>query len=329
MSFESPDLLFALFAVPVAILGYVLLDRRRARKAAAWSTPALVPNMVSGAPGRLRYIPAALFALALILLLVGFARPEARMKSAQDGATVVMLIDTSGSMAATDVKPTRLLAADAALTAFIKKLPSQYRGSVVTFSNGIAVKVPPTNNSAALIAGLPKTTEVSGTALGDAIVEAADVAEKAVGGVGKPGARPPASIVVVSDGAQNAGKTTPTAAAAAARKAGIPVSTVAVGTPAGQVNQAIPVGPGSKKTFPLVSQVPVDVTTLKAVAKGGGGTFSVAGSASQLDQVYKNLGSKLVYTRQLKQVTQYVAGGALVLMILGVGLSALWFGKLI
>jgi Ca-activated chloride channel homolog len=327
--FESPYLLLTLLVLPVAALGYLWVDRRRTRRAAAWSRPALLPNMVSGSPGGLRYIPAGLFAVALALLLVGFARPEAKFRSAQDGATVVMLIDTSGSMAADDVKPTRLLAADAALTSFVNRLPAQYRGSIVTFSNGIAVKVPPTNNKAALIAGLPKTTEVSGTALGDAIIEAANVAKKAVGAIGKPGARPPASILIVSDGGQNAGKVMPIPAAAAAKKAGIPISTVAVGTTAGQVTQKIPAGAGSTKTFPLVSQVPVDVSTLKAVARAGGGSFSVAGSVGQLDQVYRNLGSKLVYKRELRQVTEFAAGAALVVMAIGVGLSALWFGRLI
>ncbi len=327
MSFKSPYLLLFLLAVPVGIWAYVWLDRRRAARAASWSRPELLPNMVVGAPGRRRYITAGVFALALTLFLVGFARPEARFKKAQNGATVVILVDISGSMAANDVKPTRLLAADAALTAFVHKLPSQYRASLVTFASGIAVKVPPTYDREALIANLPKTAELEGTALGDAISEATLVAKKAVG-VGKKGTRPPASILLISDGGSNTGRVTPTQAAEAARKAGIPISTIAVGTPAGQVSQKVPLGTG-KKTFPVVRQVPVDPSALQAVAKAGGGTFASAGTAAQLNQVYKNLGKRLVYAKQLREVTEIVAGVGLLVMLIGVGLSAFWFRKLV
>ena len=327
MGFKSPYLLLFLLAVPVGIWAYVWLDRRRGQRAAAWSRPALLPNMVVGAPGRRRYVTAGLFALAMTLFLVGFARPEAKFKTAQNGATVVILVDTSGSMAADDVKPTRLLAADGALTAFVKKLPSQYRAALVTFSTGIAVKVPPTYDRDALIANLPKTTELEGTALGDAISEATLVAKKAVG-AGKPGTHSPASILLVSDGGSNAGRTTPTQAATAARKAGITVSTIAVGTPAGQVSQKVPLGTGGK-TFPVVRQVPVDPSALQTVARAGGGTFAAAGTATQLNQVYKNLGKRLIYSRQLREVTEIVAGAGLLVMLAGVALSAFWFRRLI
>jgi len=328
MGFKAPFLLLFLLAVPIAVFGYVWLDRRREQRANAWSNVALLPNMVVGAPGRRRYVTAGIFALALTLFLVGFARPEAKFKSAQNGATVVMLVDISGSMAANDVKPTRLLAADAALTTFVNKLPSQYRASLVTFSSGIAVKVPPTYDRAAVVANLPKTTELEGTALGDAIAEATLVAKKAVG-QGKPGTHPPASILIVSDGGSNAGKTTPTDAAAAALKAGIPISTIAVGTPAGQVSQKVPLGNGSKKTFPVVRQVPVDPSALQAVAKAGGGTFAAAGTSAQLANVYKNLGKRMIYTKKLREVTEIVAGVGLLVMLIGVGLSSYWFRRLV
>src|SRR5262249_30698117 len=118
-AFKSPWLLLFLLLVPVAIGLYLRLDRRRAGRAARWASPALMPNMVGGAPGARRYLPAILFAVALTLLLVGFARPEAKLTEAKDGATVVLMVDVSGSMAANDVKPTRLLAADAAIADFV------------------------------------------------------------------------------------------------------------------------------------------------------------------------------------------------------------------
>jgi Ca-activated chloride channel family protein len=148
-------------------------------------------------------------------------------------------------------------------------------------------------------------------------------------GTGKPGSRPPASILLVSDGGSNAGRIMPSAAAAAARKAGITVSTIAVGTPAGQVSQKVPLGTNSTKTFPVVRQVPVDPSALQAVAKAGGGTFASAGTATQLNQVYKNLGKRLIYAKQLREVTEIVAGAGLLVMLVGVGLSAFWFRRLV
>src|SRR5689334_12579376 len=108
MSFQHPALLIFLAFVPLAIAGYVWLERRRAARAASWSSPALVPNMVPHDPGRRRVIPLALFLVGLSLLLVGFARPQATLNEPREGATVVLAVDVSGSMAAADVKPTRL-----------------------------------------------------------------------------------------------------------------------------------------------------------------------------------------------------------------------------
>jgi Ca-activated chloride channel family protein len=231
-------------------------------------------------------------------------------------------------MAANDVKPSRLAAADASLAKFIDKLPSKYRAALITFSNHIAVRVPPTYDHDQLIKGLPKQTELEGTALGDALAQAVTVAKKAVG-PSKPGhPHPPATILLVSDGAQNTGRITPIAAAKGSIKAAIPVSTVSLGTAAGVVHQTVPVGT-SGQTFPLVSQVPVDSATLRQVAKAGGGHFYQAHSAAQLNQVYKALQNRLVYTKQNKEITVRVTLVALILILVGVGLSAYWFRRLV
>jgi Ca-activated chloride channel homolog len=328
ITFKSPWLLLCLLLIPVVVALYVWLERRRAARAARWASPALLPNMVAGSPGSKRYIPAAIFGLAVLFLLVGFARPQAKFRTAKDGATVVLMVDVSGSMGANDVKPSRLLAADDAITQFVKKLPSKYRAALVTFSNAITVKVPPTYDRTALLAALPKKTELEGTALGDALTEAVLVAQKAVGKSTPGHAHPPASILLVSDGGQNAGTVQPNAAAAKARKAGIAVSTVSVGTASGTVHQKIPYGTQGK-TFPLVSQVPVDATTLKSVAKTSGGHFYAAHSATQLEQVYKQLGTKLVYADKYREITVDVTIGALVLILVAAGLSAYWFRRLV
>lgn len=328
LGFKSPLLLLFLLVVPICVVAYLALDRQRARKAAAWSSPALMPNMVVGSPGRRRYIPVIIFGVALTLLLVGFARPEAKFNEAKDGATVVLMVDTSGSMGANDVKPTRLLAADAALTNFIKRLPSHYRAALITFSSGIAVRVPPTYDRDALIKALPTKAQLEGTALGDALDQAVHVAKKAVG-PSKPGKpAPPATILLVSDGGNNSGRVTPAAAAAEARKAKIPVSTIALGTAAGVVHQNVPIGNG-KQTFPFVQQVPVDPKLLKQVASASGGKFYSAGTAKGVDNVYKDLGSRLVYSKQFREITVGVTLAAFVLILAGAALSAWWFRRLV
>jgi Ca-activated chloride channel homolog len=328
MSFKSPELLLLLLLVPVAIGAYMWLDRRRAERASEWSAPALLPNMIQGRVGARRYIPAIVFAIALTLFLVGFARPQKKVNQAKNGATIVLLLDVSGSMAADDVHPDRLLAADQVVTDFVKKLPDKFKVAVVTFSSDVAVKVSPTYDHQQVIAGLPKQTELEGTAMGQAIQAAVLIARKTVG-PSKPGnPHPPASIVLFSDGGANAGQVTPVQAAQQALKAAIPVSTVAVGTPAGVVHQKVPIA-GSKKTFPLVQQVPVDPTTLQAVAKESGGDFFPALTPAALNTVYRKLGSRLVYTKTPREVTAVLAGAGLVAMLVGVGLSAFWFRRLV
>jgi Ca-activated chloride channel family protein len=235
-------------------------------------------------------------------------------------------MDVSGSMASNDLRPTRLLAADAALTDFVKKMPSRYRVALITFSNHIAVRVPPTYDRTAVINGLPKKTQLEGTAMGEALSQAVKVARKAVG-PSRPGApHPPATILMLSDGGQNAGRVTPVEAAKQAKKASIPVSTLAVGTARGKVEQKIPYG---GKTVPLVQQVPIEPKTLREVAAAGGGHFYEAQSAGQLAQVYNDLGHRLVYAKQFREVTVIVTLVAFIAILAGAALSAFWFRRLV
>ena len=162
----------------------------------------MAPNIVHRPSRRIRHIPVILFLLGLTLLLVGFARPKAELTSVREGATVVITIDASGSMAADDVKPTRILAARNAVLAFLKDLPKQYKVSLVTFTDHPAVVVQPTYNRKLIVDALPKKTRENGTQLGGAVKRAVEVAVKAVG-VDKPGSpHPPATVLLLSDGKQ-------------------------------------------------------------------------------------------------------------------------------
>jgi Ca-activated chloride channel family protein len=323
VSFASPVLLLGLLAAPLAVWGYLLLERRRAGRAARWSSPTLLPNMVDGDPGRRRHIPAVLFLLGLTLLLVGFARPEARLSQVREGATVVLAIDVSGSMGAKDVRPSRLGAAGATAVQFAHDLPHQYRIALVTFSNHAAVRLPPTYAHDEMAGALPVKPQEEATALGDGIDAALKVAQKAVG-PNKPGSpHPPVAIVVLSDGNQNAGQRTPEVAAAEARKAGIPISTVSLGTPGGILFRPL-AGGNTEQTA-----VPVQPKDLQAIAKATGGRFFAAQSAVELKQVYEDLGSRLLHEKKKREVTVAVTAVALVLILAGALLSGVWFRRLV
>lgn len=324
MSFGSPWLLLFLLVVPAAIGGYLWLEQRRVARASAWSRPALLPNMVGGGPGRRRHVPLALFLLGLTLLLVGFARPQRTVKEVREGATVVLALDVSGSMNAKDVKPSRLAAADAAIARFIQKLPSKYRASLVTFSETVAVRVPPTYDRNAILAALPKKAEAAGTALGDGLATSVLVARKAIGPVKKGQPRPPAAIVLISDGTQNAGRVPYQKATQEARDAGIPVSAVSVGTAAGEVDTPLPNGQGVER-----QPVPPSPAALQTIAHATGGRFFAAQSPGALTQVYQDLGSHLVKQNQRKEATWIAVTAALVAILAGIVLSGIWFRRIV
>jgi Ca-activated chloride channel family protein len=324
MSFGSPYLLLGLVVLPLLVLAYVLLERRRSRRVSRWATPALVPNLVPRSPRIRRHIPTALFLIGLALLLVGFARPQATVTVAREGATVVLATDVSGSMDAKDVKPTRLRAARAATLAFLDELPAKYRVALVTFSDHAAVAVVPTYDRDRVRHALPVKAQLEGTALGDAMTTAVTVAVKAVGR-NRPGVeRPPAAVLLLSDGSQTSGRVQPQDAAARARKAGVPISTVVLGTPDGVVQQKLPGTP-----YVETRQVPPNPALLRAVAESTGGKFYQAATGDQLKQVYEDLGSRAAHTHRKRELTAGATGLALLFILAGVLASGLWFRRLV
>jgi Ca-activated chloride channel homolog len=324
--FGSPFLLLFLVLVPVAVWLYGWGERRRRVRVAVWASPGLLGNMV-GDPGVRRRLPAGLFLLGVVLLLVGFARPEARFSGVEPGGTVVVAVDDSGSMAAADVAPSRLAAADGILAGWAQRLPSRYRLALVVFSEDYSLRVPPGYDRALFVAGLPRVTELEGTALGDAAAASVRIAVRAVGAV--KGKRPPAAVLVVSDGGQNAGELSVAQAAAAAKKAGVPVSTLLLGTAGGVVNQRLRVA-GSSQTFVQTTQVPAEPAALKQLAAGSGGVaFDAATQAQGLAAVEAGLGQRLVHERRLREVTAGVTAAALVLILTGAALSSFWFRRLV
>ena len=319
MSFAWPLALLALVAVPLAVAGYVLLERRRQRQAAAFASPALVPNLVGRSPGRLRHVAPALALLALALLATGLARPHATVSVKQEQATVVLAMDTSRSMVATDVPPSRLAVAQQAVRRFLGQLPEDYRVGMVSFAQSAQTVLPATANRETAQTALRNLRTGDGTALGEGIARAIQVAQKVPAEEGK---KPPASILVLSDGAQTQGVLEPQQAAQRAKRLRIPVYTVAFGTEQGVVEVVDDNGFKQRVT------VPPDPPTLRKVAQLTGGRFYAAPNAAELDAVYEELGSRIGSVKKEREITAaFAAGGAFLLLAAG-GVSAFLFGRL-
>jgi Ca-activated chloride channel family protein len=320
MSFAAPALLVFLLLVPAAAFAAVWLDRRRDDRAARWAPAGLLQNMAPRPSTWRRFLPTALLLAGLTLLLVGFARPQANVHVKRQDATVVLVLDVSGSMAAKDSPPTRLGAARAAALRIVDKLPSGYRIAVVTFSDHAAVVQAPTQDRSLVRAVLQKArTGPQGTALADAVTRAVAVARTVKPAPRSP--RPPAIAVVFSDGGQTAGNVTPQQAGRRAANAHVPVSAVSVGTPDGIVQQQLRGG------FTERIQVPVQPAALQTIVQASGGRFFPRAVDFDPSGTISQLGSRVGKQPKKVEVASAAAAGGLVFMLAGGLLSGAWFRR--
>jgi Ca-activated chloride channel family protein len=317
VSFTWPLALAALALVPLLVALYLDLDRRRVASQARFGNPDLLPNVIDRAPGRLRYLPPALLLVGLVAMIVGLARPHAMVNVPREEATVVLAIDVSRSMKATDVEPTRLDAARNAAKAFLAKVPEKYRVGVVSFATRASVGVPPTEDRALVNAALATLSPGEGTAIGDAVVLGATLGRTEEEAKEKI----PRSILLISDGAQDGGRIEPAAAIEEARKLGVPVHTVLVGTPDGVVEERLTGG------YTRIVRVPTNPQTLEQVATGTGGEFFAALDAEELQVVYEDLGSRLGTRRESREITDVFSAGAVAFLLVGGALSAFLFRR--
>jgi Ca-activated chloride channel family protein len=320
VSFGRPLMLVALAAVPVLVALWVRNERRRREGAARFASPALVPSLVDRMPGRLRLLPLGLLLLGLTALIVGAAKPHTRLTVPRRDATVVLAIDVSRSMGAQDVPPTRLYAAVSAADRFLHEIPGSYDVALVPFGSRAYVAVPPTRDRALVEQGLSELHTGEGTAIGDAVALAAQLGQrqKAVDGV-----VPPTSVLLISDGARDGGRTSPQTAARRARAQHVPVSTVLVGTPTGIVTAKLVGG------YTEQIRVPDSAGTLQQIARLSGGSFHRARTPQALAGVYHKLATRLGHTTEDRQVSDLFGGGAIVLLLMGGGLSAVWYRRLV
>jgi Ca-activated chloride channel homolog len=325
MSFAWPVALLSLLLIPLAVAGYILIQRRRTKYAARFTNLDLLANVVERSPGWRRHLPAALALAALAALLVALARPQTTHARPRSHATVVLTLDVSGSMSATDVRPTRLEAAKAAARTFINQLPKGFRIGVVSFSTTAQVAAPATTDRSLVLSAIDSLRANGGTAIGDALVQSVRVgraAQRAArSGADPSGGRRAFSILLLSDGANTSG-VAPSEGAAAAKKAHAPAYTIALGTPHGTVRRVDEFG------FVRTIPVPPDPATLRRVAEQTDGRFFQAPSEHELRAVYDQLSTRVGFIHQRHELTYAFAAAAAVLLLAGGTLSALWFNRI-
>jgi Ca-activated chloride channel family protein len=338
MTFATPLALLALLLIPLVILALVLARRRRIRYAIRYPALDVLAGVVER-ERRGRWIPAALLVLALTALLLGAARPMARVPVPRDEATVMLVIDVSGSMNADDVEPTRMEAAQRAASRFLDRLPARFQVGLVIFSSEAETLVPPTTDREAVRSALGTLNANGGTARGDGLARALDVIEAARqeasnGGAGAGGgppttadpgtatpaptdpnaqqpAVPPAVTLLLSDGANSAGGD-PFIQAERARQLRVPVYTIALGTAGGVLRQPNAFG-GTR-----IQPVPPDPDSLARIAETSNGRFFEAPSSQNLTAVYDSLGSRIGFRMEEREVTvAFTAAGLLLLAAAG------------
>jgi Ca-activated chloride channel family protein len=318
MSFGLPLALIGLIVVPLLVVLYVYRERKREDYAARFTSTGLLPNLVDAAPGWRRHLPLALLLVGLTALVIGVARPHASLSVKREEATVIIAIDSSLSMRSQDVRASRLAAAQKTARGFVDELPKKFRVAVLGFSGRPYVAVPPTEDRDLVHTALNSLRTGEGTSLGDAIALGVKLAHQERA---SDGTIPPTAMLVISDGAQKTGRTTPAAAATQAANAHIPIYSVVVGTPDGVIT--VPLAGG----FQAQLRVPVDPETLRLVSRASGGRTFTSPDSTQLRVVYRHLGSRLGSRKESREITDLFAGGSAAFLIAGGALSALWFRR--
>jgi len=313
MTFQAPLLLLLLALVPLVAVLYALMQRRRRKYAVAFTNVDVLAAVAGRSYGR--HIPAVFALLALAALLVALARPERTVDAERREANVILVFDTSGSMLATDVQPSRLAAAQLAGNTFTDAVPEGFRIGVIGFGSSAQQLSEPTTDKPRVKATIDSLEVAGATAMGDALTLAINSARIPVqDGLGN-SRRLPAAIVLLGDGASTRGSD-PIDVVQDTKKYKIPVYTVALGTQNGTLTHTDP-DTGATNT----ERVPPDLLTLQDIARDTGGQFFATADARQLEAVYRNIGTRLTKTKEKQQVTSAFAGGALVLLLLGAGLG--------
>jgi Ca-activated chloride channel family protein len=315
VSFAEPIFLLGLLALPAAVALYVLARRRRGRYAVRFTGVETLAGLIAAVPVWRRHLPAGLFLVALTVLALALARPQATVAVPVERASVVVIMDASRSMLASDVEPSRMEAARRAGRSFLDSVPEQMRVGFVGFSETPHTLESPTRDHGDVLAALESLAADGGTGTGDAVLAALSMLEEDASGDGR--SRPPAAIVMLSDGKATTGRDPVDAARAAGRRR-VPVHTVALGTE----NATVPTPSG------LRLPVPPDPETLREMASvSGGHAFSVS-DADELDSIYERLSSEIGTRDEKREITAGFAAGGIALLLAATGLAVRWTGRL-
>lgn len=321
MSFDAPWRLLLLLVVPLLLGAYLLVLRSRRRAAVRFAALPMLESVLPRERPWRRHAAALAALVPLVLLIVAFARPEAQVRVPRARAVVMVVIDVSLSMQATDVDPNRITAAQNAARRFAAELPATFDVGLVTFAGSASVDLAPTTDREQFDRAVAGIRLAESTAIGEAVYTALAAAQAAAGAAqGGQGAGPgdvaPRRIVLMSDGGTNLGR--PTAQAAArARADGVPVSTIAFGTPSGTVTlrgQTVP--------------VPPDEAELRSLATATGGSAYAAQSAGELRRAYADIGRSVGYRTEQREVTDRLVGLALLAALASAGVSLAWYSRL-
>jgi Ca-activated chloride channel family protein len=316
LAFLDPERLLLLLVIPLLVAGYIFATRRKNRRGMRFTNTSMLDVVVPKQSQWRRHLAVALSLLSLITLTAAFARPKTQVDVPRERATVVLVLDASLSMQATDVKPNRLAAAKQAATEFVQQLPEKYNVSVVSMAGSASILVPPTVAHNTVENAINTIQLQDSTAIGEGIATGLRALQQAPKDPDKPDSTAPGAIVLLSDGSNTVGRA-PQQAAAEAKAARVPVYTIAYGTENGYVDL-------DGKREP----VPVDHEEMQQVAQVSGGEYFAAATANQLRTVYENIGSEVGYEKADREVTSRFAGYGLALAVLAalgaISLGARW-----
>ena len=309
--FIDPGRLWLLAIIPLLIAAYIVLLNRKTSAGIRFTNTSVLAMVLPKQSQWLRHVTVALALLSLVTLIGAWARPNGVDKVPRERATVVLVIDVSQSMIATDVSPSRLDAAKTEAKAFVASLPTQYNVALVSLSGNPSVRVPPITDRTALNRAIDALQPQDGTAIGDSIKAALAALDQAPKGSDNSPA--PGMIVLLSDGANNAGQA-PLQLAQDAAKRSVPIYTIAYGTDNGYVDLD-----GQR------SRVPPDPQALKEISTATKGQQYNADNVSQLKNAYQSIKSEVGYESKVKEITATAAGVGLVFALLA-ALGALLLG---
>jgi len=319
MTFLAPDRLLLLFLVAALAGGYVYLQRTRRHHAVRFTNLELLDSVAPRRPGWRRHVAAGIAGLALVSMVVALARPAHDARVPRQEAVVMLAIDVSRSMTATDVSPSRLDSAVAAAKSFVDGVPAGFRVGLVAFDDNARLIETPSLDHRAVLDALDRLQPGRGTAAGDAIETALDAirSSSTTAGTSSNGDKLAATIVLLSDGATTAG-TDPAVASQDANGSGVPVTTIAYGTDHGTVTVDGEIVP-----------VPADPVAMKSIADATHGTFFQASSASKLQQVYRDIRSRIGQVTEQREIVLWFVFLALICLMLALGASMLWTARFI